>query len=203
MTVLGRFTGIVRDELATSSDGGRQLLGGADPGDGLYRASIPRVLASADGAALTTQVMTSVGLFLRAGDRVTNLTFLSGGTAAATPTNWWFALYSSATTPALLQQSADQLTAAWAANTPKTLALATPADIEVDGVYYAAVMVKATTAPTLAGAAPRAAAAGPVVAAGYGEKALAVTSGAALTTTAPATIASPTTVSTVPLAIAT
>jgi len=202
MTVLGRFTGIPRDELSHVADSARQNLAGGDPTVGLYRSTMPRLAATDDLAALTTQVMTSTALYLRKGDRVTNLTFLSGATAAGTPTNWWFALYSAAVTPALLAQTADQLTAAWAANAVKTLALSTPVDIPNDGVYYAAVMVKATTVPTLAGVTARAAAAGALLAGSYGERALAVTSGSGLTGTAPATIATPTTVGTVPLMVA-
>jgi hypothetical protein len=168
---------------------------------GLHRANIDRLAAAADLTALTTQVMTSVALPLQAGDVVTSLTFLSGGTAAGTPTNWWFALYDDSATPVLLGQSADQLTAAWAANTAKTLALATPQTIARAGVYYAAVMVKATTAPTLAGALVQNAAVAAAVVAGM--KVLARTSGSALVATAPGTIATPTTVATVPLVIAT
>lgn len=156
--------------------------------------------SNADLAALTTQVMLSVALPLQPGDKVTSLTFKSGATAAGTPTNWWFALYSSAATPALLAQSADQLTAAWAANTVKTLALATAQPITTAGVYYAAVMVKATTVPTLVGASVGIAGAADAI---LSSKVLAQTSGSSLTTTAPATIATPTTVSTVPLVIAT
>jgi hypothetical protein len=44
---------------------------------------------------------------------------------------------------------ADQLTAAWAADTIKTLALATAYTATATGVYYAAIMVKATTVPSL------------------------------------------------------
>lgn len=151
-----------------------------------------------DLAALTTQVMTSVALPLQPGDVVTNLTFVSGATAAGTPTNWWFALYSPA--GALLSQSADQTSTAWAASTVKTLALATAQEATTAAVYYAAIMVKATTVPTLIGAnLSVAVAAGAVL----GSKVLAQTSGSALTTTAPATIASPTTVATMPLVIAT
>src|SRR5512141_2621545 len=118
------------------------------------RENMPRWnITATDGntAALTTQVMTSVALYLEKGDVVTNLTFESATTAAGTPTNWWFALYSTAATPALLGQTADQLTAAWAANTAKTLALATPYTVKASGIYWASVMVKATTVPTLAG----------------------------------------------------
>lgn len=154
----------------------------------------------ADLSALTTQVMLSVAIPLQPGDVVTNITFVSGATAAGTPTNYWFALYSSAATPALLSQSADQLTAAWAANTVKTLALANPQLITVAGVYYAAVMVKATTPPTLIGKAVGVAgAAGSILS----SKVLSQTSGSSLTTTAPATIATPTTVANIPMVILT
>ena len=195
MTQLGRFTGNVRDELSYSSDNYRQAGAGAPV---TARANMRRLDAVADTGALTTQVMTSVALYLRKGDVVTSLTFRSGATAAGTPTNWWFALYSSAATPALLGQSADQTSTAWAANTNKTLALASPVTIKDDGVYWAAVMVKATTVPSLVGVSTTAFAA--IV---TGEKSLAQTSGSALTTTAPATIATPTAVATVPLVVAT
>jgi hypothetical protein len=155
----------------------------------------------ADNPVLTTQVMTSTAMFLEPGDVVTNLTFGSGATAAGTPTNWWFALYSDAAVAALMAQSADQLTAAWAANTYKTLALAVPQTIVRAGIYYAAVMVKATTPPSLVGQnLLNAINAGAIVA---GMKVLAQTSGSALTTTAPATIASPTTIAGIPFVLAT
>jgi len=207
MSQLGRYTGIVRDELATISDVARQQLGGVNPtsggaalSSGIYRANMSRLDATADTGALTTQIMTSVPLFLRKGDVVTSLTFRSGGTAAGTPTNYWFALYSSAATPALLAQTADQLTAAWAATANKTLALSSPVTISADGIYWAAVMVKATTVPSLVGVSTTAAA--PIIS-GSGEVNLAQSSGSALTTTAPATIASVTALATVPLVIAT
>ena len=165
---------------------------------GFLQTNLPRFFAATDlVASLTTQVLSSVAIPLQAGDTVTSLTFLSGATPAGTPTNWWFALYSSAATPALLAQTADQLTAAWAADTTKTLALATVQVIPTTGIYYAAIMVKATTVPTLMGlSVGRAAIAGNVGTLGY--KVISQTSGAALTTTAPATIATPTTVATVP-----
>jgi hypothetical protein len=171
--------------------------------DGGYsrRKNLRRFDLQSDVAALATGVMTSVALYLESGDTVTNLTFLSGTTAAGTPTAWWFALYSSAATPALLAQTADQTTTAWGADTLKTVALATPQVITATGIYYAAVMVTATTPPTLAGITlDNAAGAGTLV---TGQKILAVSSGTGLTTTAPATITSATTVATIPLAIAT
>lgn len=163
-------------------------------GQATVRESLPlgRLQASGNLSALSTGVMLSVALPLQAGDVVTSLTFLSGATAAGTPTNWWFALYDTSATPALLRQTADQTTTAWAANTAKTVALATPFTAPVAGVYRAAINVTATTPPTIAGlAVQNAAAAGAVVS---GQAVLAQTSGSGLTTTAPATIASPTTV---------
>jgi hypothetical protein len=168
-------------------------------GTTVKRANLDRRYLVTNTASLTTQVMTSVAIPLEVGDVVTNLTFLSGATAAGTPTNYWFALYDNSATPALIAQSADQLTTAWAANTAITLALSTAYTVTTGGVYYAAVMVKATTPPTLAGVTlENAAAAGAVV---TGQAILAQTSGSSLTTTAPATIASPTTVATIPYVV--
>lgn len=166
-----------------------------------YRAQNMRQLdINADLAALTTQIMTSVAFSLQVGELVSNITFQSGATAAGTPTNWWFAFYDDAATPNLLAQTADQTSTAWAANTAKTLALTTSQRISRAGVYYAAVMVKATTVPTLIGASlALAGAAGPILS----SKALAQTSGSALVATAPATIATPTSVATVPLCVLT
>ncbi|HXR42993.1 MAG TPA: hypothetical protein VN738_11345 [Acidothermaceae bacterium] len=167
----------------------------------MLRESVSRRDVQSDvSAALTTQVMTSVAIALQAGDVVSKLAFMSGATAAGTPTNWWFALYDNSATPALLGQTADQLTAAWAADTVKDLALAAPVTITTTGLYYAACMVKATTVPSLACAVlGRAAVAGAVL---TGQKVLAQTSGSGLTTTAPATIATPTTVANLAYAVA-
>jgi hypothetical protein len=186
--------------LATLDTAGN-LTGSLDvPTSGMLRANLRRSELGGNLAALTTQVMTSVALHLRAGDTVTNLTFCSATTAAATLTNWWFALYSSASTPALLRQTADQTSTAWAANTVKTLPLATTYYVPTSGIYYAAVMVKATTVPTLLGASLNANASSAII---TGQKVLALTSGSSLTDTAPATITSATTVATVPYCAAT
>lgn len=168
---------------------------------GVYRPNMSRIdIASDLVGALTTQVMTAVALYLQAGDVVTNLTFKSGATAASVPTNWWFALYDRAATPAKLAQTADQLTAAWAANAAKTVALAAPYTVLATGIYYAAIMVKATTVPTLIGSTLFVGGTGGVLTA---DKTLAQTSGSALTTTAPTTIATPTSIGVIPYVVAT
>lgn len=169
---------------------------------GLFREGVlPRALCGGNLAALTTQVLLSTPIHLEAGDLVSNLTFMSATTAANTPTNWWFALYDDGTTPALVGQTADQTTTAWAANTAMTKALATAYLVPRSGIYYAAIMVKATAVPTLVGASVHHAnVAGAIVS---GQKILAQTSGSSLTDTAPATIATPTTVATIPYVAAT
>lgn len=197
-------TSTTRASIGSTSDGvisvGSTFIGNAGYLNGVAPSSTSvvretigaREAAWTGGTALTTQVMYSFAISLAAGDVIAALTFISAGTAAGTPTNWWFALYSNAATPALLAQTADQTTTAWAANTKMTLPLATAQTIATSGVYYAAVMVKATTPPNLYGLTS-----GNAVMNGAlltGGKVLAQSSGSALTTTAPATIASPTTI---------
>jgi hypothetical protein len=103
-----------------------------------------------------------------------------------------------AATPALLAQSADQLTPR-GRRTRRRPWRSRPRSDHAAGVYYAAIMVKATTPPTLVGANLGIAGAGASI---LSSKVLAQTSGSALTTTAPATIASGTTIATVPLVVA-
>lgn len=169
-------------------------------GGNVRRSSLPRHMADTDLGALTTQVMLSAAIVLQKDDLVTSLTFRSGGTPAGTPTNWWFALYSAAATPALLGQTADQTSTAWAADEEKTVALAVPQRIAAAGVYYASIMMKATTPISVAGHAVDHAELSTGIL--TGQKLLAATSGSALTDTAPATIATPTAVVGVPYVIA-
>lgn len=168
---------------------------------GSFRAqNMDQLDCTTDLDPLTTQVMLSVAVPLYAGDVVTNITAKSGATAAVTPTNWWFALYSSASTPALLSQTADQTSTAWAANTVQTVALEDPQLITTTGIYYVGIMVKATDLPSLVGKTVGiAGAAAPILS----SKVLAQTSGSSLTDTAPSTITSATTVATVPLVVLT
>ena len=172
------------------------------------RETFPRLNAalSDQAAGLTTQVMTNTAVFLAAGDLITNVTFLSGAVAAGTPTNWWFALYDNQTTPALVGQTADQLTAAWAASTVKTLPLTLPGAgftvpfrVQASGIYYVACMVKATTVPSLV--CQTLFAAGMSTGIISGQKTLVSSSGAALTTTAPTTIATPAAAASRPYAV--
>ncbi|UJV43812.1 hypothetical protein [Streptomyces sp. AMCC400023] len=195
MTQLGAYTRNVRDALAYFN------LSDPSSPDTFFRRNLPRVgLYDSAGdtgqVALTTEVMTSVPIYLQAGDVITNVSFRSGATAANTPTNWWFALYSNAATPALLAQTADQTNTAWAANTTKTVALASAQTIRTSGIYWVGIMVKATAVPTLLGSV-----AAPAIV--TGERNLSQSSGSTLTDTAPATIATPTAKQFVPYVVLT
>lgn len=184
MTQLGGYSRNVRDALAHIN-----ISDPASPST-FWRSNLPRTgLTDSAGdtghVALADAVMTSVPIFLAAGDVVTNISFTSGATAVGTPANWWFALYSSASTPALLAQTADQTSTAWAANTTKTLALSSAQTITQSGIYWASVMVNSTSVCTLLGTIGQ-----PAIV--TGERNLSVSSGSTLTDTAPATIATPT-----------
>jgi len=107
--------------------------------------SIPVWAITQNSGILTSGRLRVTPIYLYSGMTVTYLSFVSATTPAGTPTNWWFALYTGA--GALMAQTADQTTTAWAANELKTLALSAPQAIVTTGVYYAAIMVKATTVP--------------------------------------------------------
>lgn len=188
MTVLGAFRGNPRDELGYMNSAGRP-----DPTQVFHRANLPRTGLD-DVTALATGVMTSVPIYLVAGDVITNLTFISAGTAAGTPTNYFAALYSPA--GALLSQSADKTSTAWAADTAVTFALGAVQRITRSGLYFAALSVTATTPPTLIGCRSQK----PVL---TGEVNLSQSSGTGLTATAPATIATPAFKAATPLVLAT
>ena len=102
----------------------------------------------------TSQTLYLVPIWLPQGQVVSNISFVSGSTAMVTPTNWWFTLHNRSRVA--LARTADQLTAAWAANTVKTLAIAQATagaassyTTTYGGLHYLGVMIKASTVPTL------------------------------------------------------
>jgi len=172
------------------------------PTNATFAESIPRYAAAADTAIATTGKVHSTFVPVQPSDVISNITFVTGATAAATPTAGFAAIYSSA--GALLGQTADFATTARAANTAFTVALTTPIVISgqassLSGVFVA-ISFTAGTVPTLRGATVGNA----VVSGALGLTApsapriLAQTHGSAVAATAPATIATPTTVATVP-----
>lgn len=116
---------------------------------GAVAETIPRYLATTNTSALTSGTLFLQGIYLTAGQLVSNIGIISATTAAGTPTNYFFALYDGNRN--LRAQSANQTTTAWAANTAKTLAMTTPYRVPTSGMYYIGLMVAATTVPTIHG----------------------------------------------------
>lgn len=193
MTTLGRYPRNMAD--SPVFDWPYNSLPGVDQ-DAFVRTNLPVWACVSDLAATGTGVAIGTRIWLRKGDLATNLTFVSGATGAGTPTNWFHALYTPA--GALVAQSADQLTAAWAANTAKKLALSAPYTVPADGWYIASTSMTATTVVTLIGNAPIVTATAGVH---TGSLALGFTFGSALAGTAPATTGTQTGVAKCPLAI--
>lgn len=108
--------------------------------------TVPR-WTSAGSTTPTSGTLYLTPIALPADLDVTSITFCSVTTGATSPSNWWFGLFDEQR--AALALTADQLTAGWAANTAKTLALTAPATTTYEGVHYLGVMVAAATPPTL------------------------------------------------------
>ncbi|MEU3162902.1 hypothetical protein [Streptosporangium sp. NPDC006930] len=193
MTVLGRYyEGVLAD--AAALDAPFNALPGTDQ-SAFVRSNIPAWACTSDLAATASGVAIGTRVWLRKGDVVTNLAFVAGNTAENTPTHRAHALYDP--DGKLLAQTADQLTAAWAANTAKKLPLSSPVTIPKDGWYIVATTTTATTTVnTLIGCAPIVTAS-----AAAGGKALGFTFGSGLDGVFPATTGSQTGVAKCPLAI--
>lgn len=118
---------------------------------GIIAETIPREICPEVNTAAPTASGTLFlqAIYLTAGQLVSNISISSATTAAGTPTNYFFALYSGAR--ALLAVSANQTTTAWAANTYKTLAMTTPYRVPTSGLYYIGIMMTATTIITTKG----------------------------------------------------
>lgn len=97
-------------------------------------------------------------LWLNSGVTIKNINYITGSTPATGPTHLFYALYddgrssSSAGQLGWLAQTADQLSAAIAANTNIGLALTSPYTTTYTGIYYVAFLCTvSTTMPTLLG----------------------------------------------------
>jgi hypothetical protein len=90
-----------------------------------------------------------VGIMLPTGTTVTNVVFMTGTTAASSPTHQWFGLFDQ--NRVALRLTTNATNAAWAANTSKLLALTAPFVTTYTGLHYLGVMVAAGTVPTLTG----------------------------------------------------
>lgn len=114
--------------------------------------NVPRV----GPTAINTISATSAGtlllylIHLPAGTLVSNISFMSGSTAlntAGSGPHAWVALYNGSRS--LLGQSTDTTTLSWAANTVKTIDLATPYITTYSGYYYLGLMVHCGSTGTM------------------------------------------------------
>lgn len=114
---------------------------------GFIAHTMPRFSASGATAPASGQLFIHE-VHLAAGTKISNVGFVTGSTAATGPTHWWTALLDGSFTQQA--HSADQLTAAIAANKWFTLPMVTPYTTTATGLFYVAVMIAtSTTQPTL------------------------------------------------------
>lgn len=113
--------------------------------------TMPRELCPSNDltSTLTSGRLSLFGIDLAAGKEISQITFVSGGTALVTGSNQWFALYDRDL--ALLEVTDDDTSTAWAANSAKTLGLATSVTPTYDGLHYVGICVVAATPPSLRG----------------------------------------------------
>lgn len=117
--------------------------------------TLPREVCTETNATIpsTSGTLWMQAINLRAGLLISNITLISATTAAVTPTQYIAGLYSYALSK--LAETANQTTAAWAANTMKTLALTTPYRVPTSGIYYIGFYMVAATIVKLKAAANR------------------------------------------------
>lgn len=113
---------------------------------GALAETVPRTQVSAS-SAFTSGNLLIQSIFLPAGVSVGHIGFGTGTTAGATMTHWWAALLDN--TYKQQAHSADQTSGAIAASTWFSLAMATPFVTTYSGTYFLALMVAATTMPTI------------------------------------------------------
>jgi hypothetical protein len=115
---------------------------------GALAETVPRDSVLANQAAnIVSGTLKMTSINLPAGTTVTSISVMSATQAAVAPTNWWFGLFDSSRLA--LRLTADQLTAAWAANTVKTVNLTSTFQTTYSGLHYIGVMVAAGTVPSM------------------------------------------------------
>jgi hypothetical protein len=117
-------------------------------------AAIAETVPAGAGFGATTGGASGVvhlhGIYLPKGVTITTITFVSGATAAVTPTNQWFALCDSSRTA--LRVTANDSSNAWGTSTVKSLNLTSTFTTTYSGLHYLACCVTAGTVPTFRGA---------------------------------------------------
>lgn len=114
--------------------------------------TMPRVgnVSNIAGMLASGTLRLQAAVLVPKGRAVSSISLFSGSTAADTPLNQWFCLVRMSDL-AVLAKTVDDTTAAWAANSRKTLALAAPLIPAQDELCYVGACVVATTPPSLMG----------------------------------------------------
>jgi len=122
----------------------------ASPANALSE-SVPRFAWNSTACAIgaTTGTVYMIATWLPAGSPINTLGFVTGATAAGTPTHWWLGLADQ--NGLQLAHTADQTTTAIAANSKITKSLTATYTTTRTGLYYFLISVTATTNPTLSG----------------------------------------------------
>jgi hypothetical protein len=159
------------------------------PSPGLYETMDRNVCTETNTSLLSSGRLSLQAIWLPAGITINSISFWSATTAGATLTNQLFGLYDNNLN--LLSVTSNDTTTAWAANAKKTLNLTTAFQTTYSGIHYLAIMVAATTVPTMKGGTARTG--GQLASAA---PSMGGTSNTGLTTTLPATATAPGTVTT-------
>jgi hypothetical protein len=164
------------------------------PTNTTYAESFPRHQAASNTAIAATGVVHSSTVPLQFGDVAGAVTFITATQAAVTPTAGYAALRAPDGT--IVAQTANFADTARAANTVYKIAFTSPYLVTTPGLYIIDLSFTAGTVPTVAGkSVVNAVVNGAVV---TGAPVLARTHGSSVGATPPATIATPTTVATLP-----
>lgn len=108
---------------------------------------LPFVIANM--SVLSSQRVSMMAIWLPSGVTVTSISLASATTAAGSPTHQVFGLYDSSLN--LLRSTSDDTSTAWPSNTIKTLNLTSTFTTTYEGIHYLAILVTASTVPTIAG----------------------------------------------------
>lgn len=171
--------------------------GAATAVNGVQYQTFDRRLVTGTAFQPTSGTLTMTGIWLPAGTVVTGITFVSGATGETGGTNLWYALYRSDTRALLAQSTNDTGATSFGANTALRKALTAPQTCPYTGLYYLGYCStnSAGTQPSLA---VYTVGSTNVIGAITGmTPILAGTADAALTTTAPATAAALTSITTI------
>lgn len=177
-------SGFTRPPSITPYLNNKYVLSGA-----LYETFDRNLCDEVNTSLLSSGRMSLVAIYLPINTTISSISFWSATTAAGTPTNQLFGLYDINLN--LLRSSNNDTTTAWAANSRKTLSLTSSFTTTYSGIHYLALMVTATTVPTIKG---NTAKVGGQLSAGA--PSMGGTSTTGLTTALPATALSPGTVTT-------